>query len=252
MIHLSKLTLYLVLKTKNLIIIDKSYFFINLFILISINCFSQKIIFRGDEISKVNQSFTFDLNDSTYTYKQNLTEGCERFEYKSEGKFIIYKDTLMLISKMPENEFLPGHIHNLNSQEINKNKFSYIYPINDFVEKGFIKIYFDNLAKPDQYKAFTLNKNKLVPLKIIQIVKLENQTILKTDNGSITLLNYITIEKPKNNILIINSIADLNTSDSYLFNLNKIPFSSFHFYTRVYRTYYFMFSSNIGSLNVRV
>ena len=88
------------------------------------------------------------------------------------------------------------------------------------------------------YTLKTLNKNKLVPLKIIQIVKLENQTILKTDNGSITLLNYITIEKPKNNILIINSIADLNTSDSYLFNLNKIPFSSFHFYTRVYRTYY--------------
>jgi hypothetical protein len=236
--HMTKLMLHLIKRTKKLIKNNETCFLTYLFILISTNGFSQKITYKGLKDSHINESFILNFNDSTYIYNQNSEEGCAQYKYKSNGKFTIHQDTLMLISKMPDNESLQGHIHNLTSTEINKNKFNYIYPTDDIVEKGFIKIYFDNIAKPDKYRAYTLSKDKLTPLKIKSFVKLEKDSILKTEKSSIRLLNYLIIEKPKNNILIIDSKEDWNTSQSYLFDFSYIPFNSFHFYTRVYSTYY--------------
>jgi hypothetical protein len=221
-----------------LIKIDKSCYYLIFFAILSVNSFSQIKVYQGKKSSNVTDKFTLDYKDSTYIYNENLNEGCLRYAYLSNGKFKVNQDTLTLISKMPKNESLSGYIHNLTTDEIKKNKFSYIYPVNDIVEQGYIKIYFDNLAEPKLYKTYTFENDKLIPIKIKSYVTLKRDSIIKTEKNTIRLFNYLIIEKPKNNKLIINSITDCNTSDSYFFDLNEIQYNCFHFYTRVYSNYY--------------
>jgi hypothetical protein len=209
------------------------------FVLLSTNCFSQKIVYKGNKGSVISDSFTLDFKDSTYVYRERSTsEGDLRYDYLSQGKFIVDKDTLTLVSNMPNNKDLPWIVNNLTSSEIEKYKFSYIYPVNDNVKNGFIKIYFDNIANPQDYKVYTFEKDKLVSIKINSFVKLKNDSILKTEKSEIRLFHYIVVKKPKNNKLIIIPATDGNISESYFFDFDKIPYNSFHFYTRVYSSYY--------------
>lgn len=78
----------------------------------------------------------------------------------------------------------------------------------------------------------------MFPLKTSPYVKFEKDSILKTEKNSINLFGYLKIEKPNNNLLVIDAKEDYNTSQTYLFDFNNISFNSFHFYTRVYKNYY--------------
>lgn len=135
----------------------KCLYFIVFVFSINNNCLSQMNIYKGVN-NKIEEKITLNFKDSTYAYLKNLDNDLYGNILTSNGKFKICGDTLILISKMPKNDLLPGHIHNLTISEINKNKFSYIFPTNEIVEKGYVKIYFDNIAKPENYKAYTLKK----------------------------------------------------------------------------------------------
>lgn len=171
--------------------------------------------------------------DSTYSYHENyiMKAGDDvGYESKSKGKFKMDKDTLIFYTDMPSNDMLDYNIHHLTNEEIAKNKFSYIYPIDEKVNSNQVKIYFDNIAEIDDYKAFTIIKNQLKPLQIIERKKLEQEKLIKTKNDNFFLFHYLIIEKPKNNQLLITG----SRSESFLFDFDKIPYSAFHFYTRVY------------------
>lgn len=185
------------------------------------------------EDTRTNTHLKLNYKDSTYTYDEKyiLKPGDDvTYESKSRGRFKMNKDTLIFYSDMPSNEFLNNSTINLTEEEIARNKFSYIYPINEKVNDNQVKIYFDNIAEIEDYKAFTIINNQLKPLKIIEKKVIENAKMIKTQNDNFFLFHYLIIEKPKNNQLLITGSRD----ESFLFDFNKIPYRSFHFFTRVY------------------
>lgn len=185
------------------------------------------------EDTRTNTHLKLNYKDSTYTYEEKyiLKTGDDvGYEAESKGKFKIDKDTLIFYSDMPENSHLDFDTHRLTPEEISKNQFSYIYPIDEKVNDNQVKIYFDNIAEIEDYKAFTISNNQLKPLKIIERRKMEEEKLIKTKNDNFFLFHYLIIEKPKNNQLLITGSRD----ESFLFDFNKIPYRSFHFFTRVY------------------
>lgn len=180
---------------------------------------------------RTNTHLKLDYKDSTYTYQENyiLKPGDDvGYEAQSKGRFKLDKDTLIFYSDMPSNESFTDI--DLTAEEIAKNKFSYIFPTNEKVNQNQVKIYFDNIAEIDEYKAFNIINNQLKPLKIIEKEVIENPKMIKTKNDNIFLFHYLIIEKPKNNQLLITG----SRGESFLFDFNKIPYSSFHFFTRAY------------------
>lgn len=178
-----------------------------------------------------NTEIQLNYKDSTYTYQENyiMKPGDDvGYESESKGKFKIDKDTLIFYSDMPLNEYFTDI--DLTAEEIAKNKFSYIFPINEKVNQNQVKIYFDNIAEIENYKVFTIIDNQLKPLKITERKKMEEEGWIKTKNDNIILLHYLIIEKPANNQLLITG----SRGESFFFDFNKIPYSSFHFFTRVY------------------
>ncbi|WDF45834.1 hypothetical protein PQ459_13100 [Chryseobacterium sp. KACC 21268] len=172
-----------------------------------------------------------DYKDSTYAYQERyiMKPGDDvGYEAKSKGKFKMDQDTLILYSDMPSNESFTEI--DLTAEEIAKNKFSYIFPTNEKVNQNQVKIYFDNIAEIDEYKAFNIIDHQLKPLKITERKKMEEDGWIKTKNDDIILLHYLRIEKPANNQLLITG----SRGESFLFDFNKIPYSSFHFFTRAY------------------
>lgn len=185
------------------------------------------------EDTRTNTHLKLNYKDSTYTYEEKyiLKPGDDvGYEAESKGRFKMDKDTLIFYSEMPENSHLDFDTHRLTPEEISKNKFSYIYPINEKVNDNEVKIYFDNIAEIEDYKAFTISNNQLKPLKIIERRKMEEEKLIKTKNDNFFLFHYLIIEKSKNNQLLITGSRD----ESFLFDFNKIPYSTFHFFTRVY------------------
>lgn len=185
------------------------------------------------EDTRTNTSLKLNYKDSTYAYDEKyiLKPGDDvTYESKSRGRFKMNKDTLIFYSDMPSNEFLNNSTINLTDEEIARNKFSYIYPINEKVNDNQVKIYFDNIAEIEDYKAFTIINNQLKPLIIIERKKIEETKLVKTQNDNFFLFHYLIIEKPANNQLLITGSRD----ESFLFDFNKIPYRSFHFFTRVY------------------
>lgn len=173
----------------------------------------------------------FDYKDSTYNYQEYLIlkPGYDlTYQRKSGGRFKTDNDTLILYSDLPSNEYFTDI--NLTDEEIAKYKFSYIYPIDEKINDSQVKIYFDNIAEIEDYKAFTIIKNQLKPLKIIERRKMEEEKLIKTQNDNFFLYHYLITEKPANNQLLITGSRD----ESFLFDFNKIPYRSFHFFTRVY------------------
>lgn len=59
---------------------------------------------------------------------------------------------------------------------------------------------------------------------------MEQEKLIKTKNDNFFLFHYLIIEKPKNNQMLITG----SRSESFLFDLDKIPYPAFHFFTRVY------------------
>lgn len=185
------------------------------------------------EDTRTNTHLKLNYKDSTYTYDEKyiLKPGDDvTYESKSRGRFKMNKDTLIFYSDMPSNEFLNNSTINLTEEEIARNKFSYIYPINEKVNDNQMKIYFDNIAEIEDYKAFTIINNQLKPLIIIERKKIEEPKLVKTQNDNFFLFHYLIIEKPANNQLLITGSRD----ESFLFDFNKIHYRSFHFFTRVY------------------
>ncbi|MBE9600010.1 hypothetical protein [Pedobacter sp. MC2016-24] len=199
--------------------------------------FSQHVIYKSDPTNE----FILIEQDSTYTYSEVYNPKANEdlgYRYYAKGRYKIHKDTVTLFSEMPENDLLPGFVHKLSPSELNTNKFSYIYPIKEYVQAGYLKIYFDNIAEPDKYQAFEVTDTGLKSIPIRAFKRLEKDSILYTEKDNIRLFHYIEIKKPENNKLLIMAIEDHHRSQSYFFDLEKIPFTSFHFYTRVYSTYY--------------
>lgn len=183
------------------------------------------------EDKRTDTQLKLDYKDSTYTYHERyiMKPGDDvGYEAKSKGKFKMDQDTLILYSDMPSNESFTDI--DLTAEEIAKNKFSYIFPTNEKVNQNQVKIYFDNIAEIDEYKAFNIIDNQLKPLKITERRKLEEEGWIKTKNDDIILLHYLMIEKPANNQLLITG----SRGESFLFDFNKIPYSPFHFFTRAY------------------
>lgn len=171
--------------------------------------------------------------DSTFSYQEKyiLKPGDDvGYEAESTGRFKMDKDTLILYSDMPDNSHLEFDTHRLTPEEISKNKFSYIYPIDEPAKDHQVKIYFDNIADIEDYKAFTIINNQLKPLKILERRKMDQEKLIKTKNDNFFLFHYLIIEKPANNQLLITGAR----SESFRFDFNKIPYSTFHFFTRVY------------------
>jgi hypothetical protein len=199
--------------------------------------FSQELIFKSDPTNEL----IFEFRDSSYTYRENYERKPGEdlgYHYKSKGYFKFHKDTVTLFSEMPGNEFLPGHIHKLSATELQANQFSYIYPIKEQVTPGYVKIYFDNIADPEKYLAYEVTASGLKAIPIQSFKKLEKDSIVHTDNDNIRLFHYLIIKKPAGNKLLIMATEDHQLSKSYFFDLEKVPFSTFHFYTRVYSNYY--------------
>ncbi|UQB69229.1 hypothetical protein [Epilithonimonas zeae] len=174
-------------------------------------------------------------SDSTYTYSEEylMKPGDDvGYDIESKGQFKIEKDTVIFYSEMPDNGSFT--ILNLTDEEILKNKFSYIYPIDEQLNDNQVKIYFDNIAEIEDYKAFTIINNQLKSLKILERKKLEEPKLIETKNDNFFLFHYLIIEKPANNQLIITG----ERGESFYFDLNKIPYSAFHFFTRAYGNYF--------------
>ena len=185
------------------------------------------------EDKRTNTHLKLNYKDSTYTYEEKyiLKPGDDvGYEAESNGRFTMDKDTLTFYSDMPNNSYLNFDTHRLTPEEISKNKFSYIYPIDEKINDNQVKIYFDNIAEIEDYKAFTIIHNQLKPLKIIERHKMEEEKLIETKNDNFFLFHYLITEKPANNQLLITGSRD----ESFLFDFNKIPYSSFHFFTRVY------------------
>jgi hypothetical protein len=178
-----------------------------------------------------NTQLKLDHKDSTYSYHEKyiMKPGDDvGYERESKGRFKIYKDTVILYSDMPPNENFKDIA--LTDEEIVNNKFSYIYPTGEKVKEQQVKIYFDNIAEIEDYKAFTIINNQLKSLKITERRKLEEEKLIKTKKDNFFLFNYLIIEKPVNNQLLITGSGN----ESFLFDFNKIPYQSFHFSTIVY------------------
>lgn len=185
------------------------------------------------EDTRTSTHLKLNYKDSTYTYEEKyiLKPGDDvTYESKSRGRFKMNKDTLIFYSDMPSNEFLNNSTINLTEEEIARNNFSYLYPINEKVNDNQVKIYFENIAEIEDYKAFTIINNQLKPLKIIERKKIEDPKLVKTQKDNFFLFHYLIIEKHANNQLLITGSRD----ESFLFDFNKIPYRSFHFFTRVY------------------
>ncbi|MCZ4244121.1 hypothetical protein [Pedobacter punctiformis] len=214
--------------------------FMRLLMLFPLLSCSQTVVYKSNDELTVSK-FKLNFADSTYTYDEEyiLKPGDDvGYHYESNGTFKKDNDTLTFISNMPGNDFLPEHMHELTLDEITKNKFSYIYPVIESVEAGYVKIYFDNIAEIDGYEAYALIDNKLQPLKIKSRLKLTGEKSIQTKNNQIPLFHYLLIERPLSKKLLIISSKDNITSESYLFDFDKIPYNSFHFFTRVYNNYY--------------
>ena len=194
--------------------------------------FSKSETYKSKD-KRTDTHLMLDYKDSNYTYQERyIMKPGDDVGYKKEskGKFKMDKDTLILYSDMPDNSRLDYDTHRLTPEEISKNKFSYIYPIDEKVNQNQVKIYFDNIADIEDYKAFTIINNQLKPLKIIERKEMEESKLVTTKNGNFFLFHYLIIEKPANNQLLITGVR----SESFLFDFNKIPYSIFHFFTRVY------------------
>lgn len=192
--------------------------------------FSKSETYKSED-KRTNTHLKLDYQDSTYTYQERyiMKPGDDvGYESKSKGKFKMDQDTLIFYSDMPSNESFTDL--DLTAEEIAKNKFSYIFPTNEKVNQNQVKIYFDNIAEIENYKTFTIIDNQLKPLKINERKKMEKEGWIKTKNDNIILLHYLMIEKPVNNQLLITG----SRGESFFFDFNKIPYSSFHFFTRVY------------------
>lgn len=199
--------------------------------------FSQELVFKSDPTNEL----IFEFRDSSYTYQENYAPKAGEdlgYRRRSKGFFKFHKDTVTLFSEMPGNEFLPGHIHKLSATELQTNQFSYIYPIKEQVMPGYVKIYFDNIADPEKYLAYEVTASGLKAIPIQSFKKLEKDSVVRTENDDIRLFHYLIIKKPAGNKLLIMATEDHQLSKSYFFDLEKIPFSAFHFYTRVYSNYY--------------
>lgn len=194
--------------------------------------FSKSETYKSED-KRTNTHLKLDYKDSTYTYQEKyiMKPGDDvGYETESKGRFKMDKDTLIFYSDMPDNSQLDYDTHRLTPEEISKNKFSYIYPIDEKVNQNQVKIYFDNIADIENYKAFTLINNQLKSLRIIERKELKESKLVTTKDGNFFLFHYLIIEKPSNNQLLITGLR----SESFLFDFNKIPYSSFHFFTRVY------------------
>ena len=204
------------------------------------NLFSKTETYKSND-KNTNTVIELNYKDSTYNYQENyiMKPGDDvGYHFSSKGKFKVDKDLFILFSYMPSNDLLANDIHNLTKDEILKNKFSYIYPVDEKTNGKEIKIYFDNIAEIDDYKAFTIINDQLSPLKIIERKHMEEQKTIKTKKDDIFLFHYIIVERPINNKLLITNSKTGPKSESFMFDLNKIPYDSFHFFTRIYWSYY--------------
>lgn len=172
--------------------------------------------------------------DSTYTYSEEylMKPGDDiTYHIESKGQFKIDKDTLIFYSEMPDNKYFTNF--NLTDEEISKNKFSYIYPIDEKLNDNQVKIYFDNIAEIEDYKAFTITNHQFKSLKTFEKKELEEPKLIETKYDKFFLSHYLIIEKPANNQLIITD----ERGESLYFDLTRIPYPTFHFFTRVYGNY---------------
>lgn len=202
--------------------------------------FSKPVIYKSTD-QNTHSDIRLNYKDSTYTYQEKyiMTPGDDAgYDYHSEGKFRTSQGMLIFYSDMPSNHLFSKTVLHLTDEETARNKFSYLYPIDEKVNSDQVKIYFDNIAETEDYEAFTIVNHQLKPVKIIERRKLAEQKSVKTKNDNFFLIHYLVIEKPANNQLLIISPKTNPTSESFLFDLNKIPYRSFHFFTRAYWRYY--------------
>ena len=212
-------------------------------ILFSCKSTEPKTIYRENELKfidpkivKYKSDETNDLilnfNNLTYSYKEKYSPKAGEdvgYENDSRGSFSIKNDTITFLSDMPSKIDVNVNWHT-------NTEFLQLYPTNEQIEGNTVKIYFDNIAEPKYYSAFEFKNGEFEQLKIKEIKFGENLGTIKTERETISLSQYLLIEKPESNKLVI--VDNKNKSNSYFFDLDKFSFRSFHFYTRAYWSYY--------------
>ncbi|MFD2970221.1 hypothetical protein ACFS7Y_22710 [Sphingobacterium bambusae] len=182
--------------------------------------------------SDSTNELTLDFKHLTYWYDEEYAPKPGEdvgYTYNSRGKFSIQNDTLTLLSAMPsEIDTQKGWTTNT--------EFLPLYATHEKLKENTVKIYFDNIAEPDYYLAYELTVRGFEKLTIEEVRSLESPKYLKAEKDTLLLFKYALVTKPKSNKLLI--VDKENPNNSYFFDLDKTPSSSFHFYTRAYWSYY--------------
>ncbi|GAA4181195.1 hypothetical protein [Sphingobacterium ginsenosidimutans] len=187
------------------------------------------ITYKSDSTNELVLNF----RDHSYFYKETnlpLKAGEDvGYENQSRGSFVIKNDTLTFFSQMPSQI-------DVKTDWSTSTEFLPLYQTNEELDSNSVKIYVDNIAEPQYYRAFELAKGRVEKLAVKACVTDGDFGWIKTENDQIPLYQYLIIEKPKSNKLLI--IDSMNTAHSYYFDFDHIPFRSFHFFTRAYWSYY--------------
>lgn len=185
--------------------------------------------YKSDKTNELVLNF----QDSTYTYKERsiLEEGDDfLYEKDSRGKFFLQNDTITFVSQMPSEI-------DINDNWSTVTEFLPIYQVKEQIDKDLVKIYFDNIAEPQYYSAYEYKNGKMYPLKIKEYKILDNNDWLIYENDATPLIHYLLIEKPcSNKLLLLNPINE-EKNESFYFDLERITYQSFHFFTRAYWSY---------------
>ncbi|CAM3706074.1 hypothetical protein [Sphingobacterium prati] len=171
--------------------------------------------------------------DHSYFYKETnlpLKAGEDvGYENQSRGTFAIKNDTLTFFSSMPSQI-------DVKTDWSTNAEFLPLYQTHEKIDTSSVKIYFDNIAEPQYYQVFEFKNGEFEKLRVKTCEIDGDFGAIETAKDKIPLHQYLVIEKPRSNKLLI--IDSLQTQESYFFDFDHIPFRSFHFYTRSYWSYY--------------
>ncbi|QIH34947.1 hypothetical protein [Sphingobacterium sp. DR205] len=185
--------------------------------------------YKSDSANELVLNF----HDHSYFYKETnlpLKAGEDvGYEHQSRGTFAIRNDTLTFFSSMPSQV-------DVTTDWSTNTEFLPLYQTHEEIDANSVKIYFDNIAEPQYYQAFEFKNGGFEKLRVKNCVIDGDFGWIEGTKDKIPLHQYLLIEKPQSNKLLI--IDSLQAQKSYFFDFDHIPFRSFHFYTRAYWSYY--------------
>ncbi|WP_104381106.1 hypothetical protein [Sphingobacterium sp. HMA12] len=183
--------------------------------------------------SNSTNELVLNFRDHSYFYKETnlpLKAGEDvGYENQSRGTFAVKNDTLTFFSSMPSQI-------DVKMDWSTSTEFLSLYQTHEKIDANSVKIYFDNIAEPQYYQAFEFKNGGFEKLRVKACVTDGDFGSIETTKDRIPLHQYLVIEKPRSNKLLI--IDSLQTHESYFFDFDHILFRSFHFYTRAYWSYY--------------